>query len=478
MSVRLRRPLAAARLERLRREDLAMLRIVSPVILGHTLKVLLLERAADGSELRLERLRERIAAGLDAEPRMRQRLRATPFHLAPPAWVPDPDFELGRHVRSREPLSPGDEGLRESIAAAMTERLNPERPLWAIDLLGPLAGGRAAVVCRFHHVMADGRAAIRMMRHLLWSEPPSAPPRASAPEPKPAELLADGLRYRSQQLREALASPLAHLDEWRDRVRGFALLRRVLWRELGGSPATTTPLDARIGRRREVAWAHVSLAAAKQIAHASHPRATVNDVLLASIGGGLRTWLPPEAARLRAKVPVSMHRGEEDPRIGNRDSFFFVDLAASERDPGARLEAIGAQTRVRKRTDAETLHRFIDDLRAIGPLSRPIERLVADPHAFTVEISNLRGPAEPISVADHSARELLTFAEPAHRHALRITAISLAGRIAIGLCSDPDVAPPLGGLATAIERELEGLGQARTGRAPDKHDPTRGASAD
>src|SRR4029453_18796482 len=125
------------------------------------------------------------------------------------------------------------------------------------------------------------------------------------------------LLYRSQQLHDALASPLAHVDEWRDRVRGFALLCRVLWRELGGSPATTTTLDARISRRREVAWAYVSLAAAKQIAHASHPRATVNDVLLASIGGGLRAWLPPEAARLRAKVPVSMHRGEEDPRIGN-----------------------------------------------------------------------------------------------------------------------------------------------------------------
>jgi diacylglycerol O-acyltransferase / wax synthase len=455
---------------------MAILRIASPVILGHTLKVLLLERAADGSELRLERLRERIAAGLDAEPRMRQRLRATPLHLAPPAWVPDPDFELGRHVRSREPLSPGDEGLRESIAAAMTERLDPERPLWAIDLLGPLAGGRAAVVCRFHHVMADGRAAIRIMRHLLWSEPQPAPPPESAPEPRSAELLADGLWYRSQRLHEALASPPAHLDEWRDRVRGFGLLCRVLWRELGGSPATTTPLDARIGRRREVAWAHVSLAAAKQIAHASHPRATINDVLLAAIGGGLRAWLPAAGARLRAKVPVSMHRAGEDPRIGNRDSFFFVELA-SERDSGARLEAIGAQTRVRKRTDAETLHRFIDDLRAVRPLSRPIERLVADPHAFTVEISNLRGPPEPISVADHSARELLTFAEPAQRHALRITAISFAGRIAIGLCSDPDVAPPLGGLATAIERELQGLGQARTGRAAGKHDPTRGASA-
>lgn len=440
-----------------------MLRIVSPVILGHTLKVLLVERAANGSELRLERLRERVAAGLDAEPRMRQRLRATPLHLAPPAWVPDPGFALGRHVRSRDPLSPGDGGLREVIAAAMTERLDPERPLWAIDLVGPLAGGRTAIVCRFHHVMADGRAAIRIMRHLLWSEPPPAPPASSAPEPTPAELLADGLRYRSQQFREALASPLAHLDEWRDRLRGFALLRRVLWRELGGSPATATALDARIGRRREVASAHISLAAAKYVARASHPRVTVNDVLLAAVGGALHAWLPFEGTRLRAKVPVSMHGAGEDPRIGNRDSFFFVDLAASERDPGARLEAIWDQTRVRRRTDAETMHRFIDDLRAVGPLSRPIERLFADPHAFTVEISNLRGPPEPISVAGHPACELLTFVEPAHRHALRITAISLTGRIAIGLCSDPDVAPPLGGLATAIEREFEALEEARIG---------------
>ena len=71
------------------------------MILGHALKVLLVEPAADGSELGLERLRERVAAGLDAEPRIRQRLRATPLHLAPPAWVPDPDFVLERHVRSR-----------------------------------------------------------------------------------------------------------------------------------------------------------------------------------------------------------------------------------------------------------------------------------------------------------------------------------------------------------------------------------------
>ncbi len=435
-----------------------MLRVVSPAIVGNTLKVLLVERRADGVQLGLESLRERVAAGLDAEPRLRRRLRPTPLHIAPAAWVSDPDFSLARHVRSRAPLCAGEEGLRRSIAALMSERLDPDYPLWAIDLLGPLPDGGTAVVCRFHHVLADGRIAIRIMRHLLWSEPSPGPPAESAPEPRRAALLADGLRYRSQRLGEALASPLARPDEWRDRVRGLALLGRVLWRELGGSPASTTVLDARIGARREVAWALAPLAVARRVADAAHPEATVNDVLLAVIGGGLRAWLGPGDERLRAKVPVSMHRLGEDPRIGNRDSFFFVDLAASERDPHARLERIGAQTRMRKRTDAETLHRFLGDLRALGPLSRPIERLAADPHAFTVEISNLRGPPGPISVAGHPARELLTFAEPAERHALRIAAISLADQIAIGLCTDPDGAPPLAGLAPAIECELERLG--------------------
>ena len=460
MSTRPRRRLAAVHFDRLGREERALLRVVSPVILGHTLKVLVVDPAADGSELGLERLRERVAAGLDAEPRLRQRLRVTPLHVAPPAWVPAPDFVLERHVRSRGPVPPGAGALRDSIARAMTERLDPERPLWAIDLLSPLAGGGAAIVCRFHHVLADGRAAVRIMSHLLWSQPPPATPAATTWAPGSAELLGDELRYRFQQIREALASPFAHADEWRDRVRGFTLLRRVLRREFGSLPAPATALDARIGRRRDVAWAQIELEEAKRIGHLSHPRATVNDVLLAAIGGGLSAWLPANGARLRAKVPVSMHRGDEDAGIGIRDSFFFVDLAATVRDPIARLEAINAQTRVRKRTDAEMLDRFIADMRAIGPLSRPIERLAADPRAFTVEISNVPGPPEPVSVAGHRIRELLTFAEPAQRHALRIAAISLAGRIAVGLCSDPDVAPPLAELATAIERELEGLGQA------------------
>ena len=44
--------------------------------------------------------------------------------------------------------------------------------------------------------------------------------------------------------------------------------------------------------------------------------------------------------------------------------------------------------------------------------------------------------------------------EIAPHHALRVSAISFAGRIAIGLCADGDAIPELPELAKSVERSL------------------------
>ena len=49
-------------------------------------------------ELRLDEIRERVAARLDALPRLRRRLAAVPFDLDRPRWIDDPDFDIARHV--------------------------------------------------------------------------------------------------------------------------------------------------------------------------------------------------------------------------------------------------------------------------------------------------------------------------------------------------------------------------------------------
>jgi diacylglycerol O-acyltransferase / wax synthase len=57
-------------------------------------------------------------------------------------------------------------------------------------------------------------------------------------------------------------------------------------------------------------------------------------------------------------------------------------------------------------------------------------------------------------------QRLCSVAEPAQRHALRISAISCAGTVGIGLCTDPDALGGIAELAEAIDAALAELGEA------------------
>ena len=53
--------------------------------------------------------------------------------------------------------------------------------------------------------------------------------------------------------------------------------------------------------------------------------------------------------------------------------------------------------------------------------------------------------------------ELYSVAEPADRHALRASAVSLAGRMGFGFCTDPRAVPGIAGLADGLDASLEEL---------------------
>jgi diacylglycerol O-acyltransferase len=55
---------------------------------------------------------------------------------------------------------------------------------------------------------------------------------------------------------------------------------------------------------------------------------------------------------------------------------------------------------------------------------------------------------------------LCSVAEPADRHALRVSAISCAGTVGIGLCTDPDALSGVAGLAPAIDASFAELSEA------------------
>ncbi len=430
--------------ERLSQDDAQILRLESQVIKGHTGKVMIVAPGSDGSALSVERLREQVAQRMAAFPRLGQRVEEPRLRLGRPAWVEAPEVDLAWHIAEPDHADPlSDEELRRAVGDLLSERLDHTRPLWRLDAL-PLTGERTALVGRIHHAMADGVSAIRLIAGLLWDvevqAPQHAPPKPSAPSTKPS--------HPGGEAKPAQPSA-AEADEARILVR----LPAALWREL--RPGRDTKLDQHIGPAREVAWTSFPLERLKRIEHGAGDGTTVNDVVLAVVAGGLRRWLPQTggiADDLRVQCPVCLHAREEDAgQLGNRDSFMNLDLPISEADPAARLRLINTETSERKLDhDADTLYAFFHALGRFRPLYRGVTRITSGPREFALSVSNVPGPRQRPLVLDHAIEQFSSFAEPADRHALRVSIVSLGGELAFGLCSDPEAISDLDGLRGAL----------------------------
>jgi Wax ester synthase-like Acyl-CoA acyltransferase domain/WS/DGAT C-terminal domain len=420
-------------------DDARILGLESEAIAGHTLKLLLLEPA---EPLPIEELRELVADRVGREPRATQRVDL-PEHGSP-RWVEDDRFEVAAHVGARR-LHGGDvEALWKLAGQIMSERLDHSRPLWALDLVGPLSDDRQAIVARIHHAMADGISCMRLLDAVLWDavpQPPSSP--------------------------RAFRSPAASQPTRRGRLGELVEMPGAIWRELANR-ASDSPLDRRIGAARSLAIVSVPLDDLKRIGKSLPGHVTVNDALLGVVAGGLGEWWRAGRRRLpsiRAQIPVSLHsRDDSTGEIGNRDSYLNVDLPIDEPDPIRRLEQINAETAQRKRLgDADELYDLFHALGRVPALGRIAQRVTSGPREFSLSVSNVPGPRAPITVAGRRVASLGSVAEPAQRHALRVSALSCAGSISIGLCADPEVLPGVERLAAALDDSLAELRAATIG---------------
>ncbi|HCA53303.1 MAG TPA: hypothetical protein DEP24_10820 [Mycobacterium sp.] len=405
-------------------DDAHILNLESTAITGHTLKLLILEPGS--LPLDLDALKSAVEQRLSTQPRATQRIDTDGEK---PRWVAAVDFDIDDHIRRvPTPYSATRHDLWRIVSGLMSTHLDRARPLWTLDVIGPLADGREAVAARIHHAMADGIAGVRFLESVLFdARGDSSSPRTPGPNPAAAPATAEA---ELRRLPGAIIRELGHRD-------------------------ARSPFDRPITSARELAFAVAPLAEMKRIG-ASRPTApTVNDVLLAIIAGALRNWLPPDSVRhLHAQVPVSLHhRDEGTDAPGNHDSFMNVDLPLAESDPLVRLDRISAETAKRKRLDdADEMYDLLHALGRVKIIDRAVQRLVGSAGEFSLAISNVPGPATPVSIADRSVENLFSSSEPGTHHALRISAISCSGEVGIGLCTDPSALPGIAGLADAITR--------------------------
>jgi WS/DGAT/MGAT family acyltransferase len=420
-------------------DDAHILNLESDSITGHTLKLVILEPGAGA--LNLDALRSAVEQRLATQPRATQRIDTTG---AEPRWVTADEFDITDHIRRvSAPDVASDADLWRIVSGLMSEHLDRTRPLWTFDVIGPLADGREAIAARIHHAMADGIACVRFLESVLFDTGPASP--------EPGE---------QQTGLTPTVTPLSREGE-------VLRMPGVLVRELGHR-VSRSPFDRPITVARELAFTAAPLAEMKEIGASRPGGATVNDVLLAIIAGGLREWLPADGSRaghLRAQVPVSLHhRDAGDGPAGNHDSFINVDLPLGQADPLTRLDLISSETTRRKRLDdAGQMYDLFHALGRVKVIDRAVQHLAGSASEFSLAISNVPGPGYPVSVADRAVQHLFSSSEPGTHHALRISAISCSGTVGIGLCTDPSAVPGIDGLTDAIGRAYSELRDAVIG---------------
>ena len=420
-----------------------------------------------------------VRARLAQVPRYRQVVREVPGRLADPVWVDDAAFDLTYHVRRSALPRPGsDEALRELVARIMSRPLDRSRPLWEMYLVEGLEGDRFAILSKTHQALVDGVTTVDLGQLVLSRssdvvtdvEPAGETDRwRAAAAPSSAALVVGAIVDAARQPTQVVEHARRSIGDVRDvasKVLGaagaLASTARTALRPVPGSP-----LNVRTGAQRLFATVDTSLEDYRKVR--TSLGGSVNDVVLATIAGALRTWLQSrgEAVRtgstIRAVVPVSVHDpgGDETAPVGSEVSSYLVDLPVGEPSAAMRLHQVGYATQAHKDSGRAVAADVLVRLRGFSP---PTLHAVGARVATTLTrrashlvITNVPGPQEPLYVA--GARLLTTYPvlPVARGQAVSIGLTSYDGGVHYGLNADRSAMPDVETLATCITEALAEL---------------------
>lgn len=419
--------------------------------------------------LDVERVRELYRQRLPHIPVFRQRLARVPGGLARPVWVEEPDIDVAARIHGVRVPAPGtDRQLGELVGNLNASPLDLTGLLWEIWVAEGLEGGRVAVLSRLHHAAVDGVRGMEVQAVTFDVDP-------AAPFARPGS--APGAGQDAPGALGLLTGAAAHLAGAPVRLvrtagqlalAGGRLAGAVRRRELSGLAlpftAPRTSLNGSVSTRRGFAFCSLSLPAVKQAAR--QEQVTVNDVVLALMGGALRRYLDQRGElpgrSLTAAVPIGLaSEGGAQPGIGNRWAVMATSLATNVADPVERLHKIAASARAGKSVQE-----------AIGPgpwMSLPdvppvlvsaaargyagLRLADLHPTIVNVVISNVRGAPVPLYFA--GARMLANYpAGPiADGFGLNVTVISYLDSLDFGLSVCPDRVEDPWQLADALHAE-------------------------
>ena len=197
---------------------------------------------------------------------------------------------------------------------------------------------------------------------------------------------------------------------------------------------------------------------------------TVNDVVLATVAGGLHRLFryrrePTRQRVLRAMVPVSVRTDAESSALGNRVSTIFVDLPIGPMGAKKRLHLITEKTRHLKESNYAVGAEFLMNIGTWAPptIHAMAARAAARTRLINLVVSNVPGPQIPMYIAGARLLAQYPIMPIAETMGLSIACTSLAGTMAFGITADWDTLPDIEVLAQAMDESLSELRKAAGG---------------
>ena len=469
--------------ERIRPRDLAFLTAETPSAPLHNATIEIFEPGDSGFDY--DRLVALILDRISFVPRYRQRVRTVPGRLATPVWSDDEQFDIGYHVRRSALPRPGtNDQLRELVARIVSRPLDRHRPLWEIYFVEGLSRGRVALLYKTHQALVDGVHTVDLGQLLLDVAPE---PKALEPDdwrprraPSPAGLVVDAIK-------DSLAEPSTLVDT--AVVTSAAVLRnageagkrvRRVAAALSGPTARSAPRRSADRSPTSAGWSPSTPSSPTTARSARRTAAPINDVVLATVAGGLRAWLMARAEsmsglrRIHAVVPVSVIDEElEATSLGSQIAAHFVDLPIGESSPIVRLHQVSYSFQAHKDTGRGVAANRLAGIAGFAPTTFHAigSRVAAEElrRGYQLSVTNVPGPQSPLYAA--GARMVGTYPVPPllPGHPLAIAVTSYDGKVFYGITADRDWLPDADLLGTCLTEALDELIDASSGgrqRAP------------
>ncbi len=383
-------------------------------------------------------------------------------------WVVDDKFDIDYHVRRSALASPGDEReLGILVSRLHSQNIDFTRPPWELHFIEGLEGGRFALYMKIHHSLVDGYTGTKILERSLSTDPnvrnqplffnvgPQSRPRSDKPSRNPVmSLLGDALGGAKSVVNVGKA--LYNTQIRTDNEYGHIV---------NSLQAPHSILNKHISRNRRFATQVYPFERLKTIG-AKH-NATVNDVALAIIGGGLRSFLTeldelPEKP-LVAFLPVNV-RPKGDVGGGNAVGTILATMGTDIADPIERLDAITASTRAAKGQLQSMSQNEI--LAYTAALMAPTALQLASamtgvrgplPFTFNLCVSNVPGPRKTLYLNGSRLEATYPVSIPIHGMALNITLESYADNLNFGFVGCRDALPHLQRLAVYTGDALDEL---------------------